>query len=61
MQCKNCNYPVFAYSRCCPNCGRAVAVQNPSQSSSKVPQTRLDFLIAGIRKTVIPGKVRRPA
>jgi hypothetical protein len=61
MQCKNCNYPIFAYSRCCPNCGREVPVQNASPTDSKPPQTRLDFWIAGLRKQVMPSRVRRPA
>ena len=62
MQCLNCKYPIYAYSRCCSNCGRAVPVQNASQKNkSKTPQTRLDFWVAGLRKSVIPAKERRPA
>lgn len=61
MQCKNCNYPVFAYSRCCPMCGRAVETVNSEPANNKTPQTRLEFWLAGLRKSVSPSKVRRPA
>lgn len=60
MQCKNCSYPIFAYSRCCPMCGRAVETQNNS-SNNKTPQTRFDFWLAGLRKSVTQSKLRRPA
>ncbi len=61
MQCKNCNYPIFTYSRCCPMCGRTVETENGSSSNTKPPQTRFDFWLAGIRKTVTPSRSRRPA
>ena len=62
MRCQHCNYQIFAYSRCCPSCGRTVN-QQPAQApaSAKAPQTRLEFWVAGLRKTVAQPRVRRPA
>lgn len=62
MRCQHCNYQIFAYSRCCPNCGRSVQPKAVVQNEVKVPQTRLDFWVAGLRKQLhIPTTVRRSA
>lgn len=61
MRCQHCNYQIFAYSRCCPNCGRSVQVQAIQQPTEvKVPQTRLDFWMAGLRRQLHLTQVRRP-
>lgn len=60
MRCQHCNYQIFAYSRCCPNCGRSVQVQGIQQSSgTKAPKTRFDFWVAGIRRQLHLTPVRR--
>ncbi len=60
MRCQHCNYQIFAYSRCCPNCGRSVQVQSIQKAAAvKVPQTRLDFWMAGIRRQLHLTPVRR--
>lgn len=64
MRCQHCNYQIFAYSRCCPNCGRSVQVQvnhHPTSSEVKVPETRLDFWMAGLRRQFHLTQARRPA
>lgn len=66
MRCQHCNYQIFAYSRCCPSCGRTVNQQSNQQSnqapaSAKTPQTRFDFWVAGLRKSVAQPRVRRTA
>lgn len=62
MQCSNCKYPIYPYSKCCPSCGREVQTQNASSTTkTKPPSTRWDFWVAGLRKSVILNKERRPA
>lgn len=62
MRCQHCNYQIFAYSRCCPNCGRNVNQStNTAQDSTKTPQTRFDFWVAGLRRSVAQPRVRRTA
>lgn len=62
MRCQHCNYQIFAYSRCCPNCGRSVQSKTVVQNEVKVPQTRLDFWVAGLRKQLhLTPTVRRTA
>lgn len=60
FRCKKCNYPLFSYSQCCPMCGRKV--ESPSNAAKQVhpPQTRFDFWLAGIKKSVGTGKLKRP-
>lgn len=61
MRCQHCNYQIFAYSRCCPNCGRSVQAKATLQTEVKVPQTRLDFWVAGLRRQLHLNPVRRHA
>lgn len=61
MRCQHCNYQIFAYSRCCPNCGKQVQVQVMSQTVVKAPQTRFDFWVAGLRRQLHLAPVRRTA
>ena len=60
MKCKKCDYPIFSYSQCCPNCGRKIELQTSKNTPTHPPQTRFDFWVAGLKKSVGPGKVRRP-
>lgn len=62
MRCQHCNYQIFAYSRCCPSCGRTIN-QPPTQlpARAKTQQTRFDYWVAGLRKSVAQSRVRRPA
>lgn len=61
MRCQHCNYQIFSYSRCCPNCGRQVQIQVASQTEikAKVPETRFDFWVAGLRRQLHLTPVRR--
>lgn len=61
MRCKHCDYQIFAYSRCCPNCGRVVQIQVVTKNQNKVPQTRFDFWVAGLRKQLHLPPERRTA
>lgn len=60
MKCKNCSYPLFRYSQCCPSCGRKVETTVSNNTAGQKPQTRLDFWVAGLRRSVSTGKPRRP-
>ena len=60
MKCKKCDYPIFSYSQCCPMCGRKVESPVSGRQSAPPPQTRLDFWLAGLKRSVGPGKPRRP-
>ncbi|MFM8394487.1 MAG: hypothetical protein ACKOB4_11255 [Acidobacteriota bacterium] len=60
MKCKKCDYPIFSYSQCCPNCGRKVELQASVKTPAQSPQTRFDFWVAGLKRSVGPSKVRRP-
>jgi hypothetical protein len=61
MRCQHCNYQIFAYSRCCPNCGKVVQIQVVSQTGIKAPKTRFDFWVAGLRRQLHLTPVRRTA
>lgn len=60
MKCKKCNYPIFSYSQCCPMCGRKIEMAASASKATRPPQTRFDFWLAGLKKQVGTGKVRRP-
>jgi hypothetical protein len=59
MQCKNCKYPIFAYSRCCSMCGRAVVTPNYPFTNDKYLPTRLDFWLASVRRYISQSRIRR--
>ncbi len=59
MKCKKCGYQLFPYSQCCPMCGRKVD-KKADTKSVQAPQTRLDFWLAGLKKTGKTTRVRRP-
>ncbi len=61
MRCQHCNYQIFSYSRCCPNCGKAVQTQMVTQTEIKAPQTRFDFWVAGLRRQLNLSPARRTA
>lgn len=50
MRCQHCSYPVFQYTRCCPNCGVVVACNSPKHLHA--PQTRIGFLLVHLRRAV---------
>ncbi|MEY4168619.1 MAG: hypothetical protein RIR52_2443 [Acidobacteriota bacterium] len=60
MKCKHCNYPIFQYSQCCPNCGRKVVSPVSNSNAVPPPRTRFDFWVAGLKKSVVSSKPRRP-
>jgi len=52
MRCKNCDYPIFRYARCCPMCGKTVETQVVSIIQERGPQTRIEFWLAHLRRVI---------
>ncbi len=59
MRCQNCNYPIFQYARCCPLCGQAVETQVITLVRSAGPQTRIEFWLANLWRTIKQTKLWR--
>lgn len=51
MRCKTCSYPIFAYTRCCPNCSEAV--ESPEKLKQlHLPQSRIGLWLVRFRRVI---------
>jgi hypothetical protein len=61
MHCDKCDYRIFEYARCCPNCGRTIESPTNAFAKTKAVPTRLDFWVANLRRSFSVPRLKRAA